>query len=94
MRVCSHEAYDEESCKILRYSHQRCYNSPCYCQSGKPEFGRCPLKDDVARELEQNVAEEVKRQTSEILIAGHLQVGRQPLNTSICDYKSQWAIEN
>lgn len=68
---CSQESGREEARHVLRDTQQRCDDAPYDSQSRKPKFWRRALQHDVARKLEEHISDEVERQASEILIAGH-----------------------
>lgn len=48
-----------------------------------PELGCSPLQNDVARQLEQDIAKEVQCQASEVLVASHTKVGGETFDTSV-----------
>lgn len=68
------ESHNKEPRKILRHAHQRRDNSPRNRQRRKPEPRCRPLKNDVAWQFEQHVADKIQRQASEVLVPGHAQI--------------------
>ena len=66
------EADGEESGVILGDAHQGTDDTPCKGEGWEPESGGGEFEDDVTRDLEQDVADEVYGQSVEVLIPGLL----------------------
>jgi creatinine amidohydrolase/Fe(II)-dependent formamide hydrolase-like protein len=73
----------------VRNSHQSGNYAPGNRQSWKPEFWRRALQYNIARKLEEHISDEVKRQTSQVLVSGHgsaiglLQIVQQALDSRV-----------
>jgi hypothetical protein len=46
------------------------------------------LEDDVCWYLKQNAFDKIKSEASEVLISGHVDIGRKPFNTSVADIRT------
>jgi hypothetical protein len=82
----SQKADDEEARKILRNTHQGCDDTPGDRQRRQPKLWRGALENDVTGYFEEHVANEVKRETGQVLVSCHAKVGREALDSSVGHY--------
>lgn len=70
LRHAKEETRCEESLEVVHEAHQRRHDTPCHGQGWQPQAGRGALEDDVAGDLEEDVADKVQCQTGEVLVSG------------------------
>ena len=64
------EAGDKESGETLSESHEGTNDTPCEGDCRKPESRRCELEHEIARDFEQDAANEEDGQRGEELVSG------------------------
>ena len=69
------KADGKKSGETLGDAHQGANDAPCEGESGKPKSGSGEFEDDVTRDLEQDVTDEVDGQRGEVLIPSLFQTG-------------------
>ena len=74
LRHAQHESDDIKPRQILRHAHQSRDHPPRERQRGQPYLWRRTLQNDVARDFEEHIANEVEGQAGKVLIAAHVQV--------------------
>jgi hypothetical protein len=69
-RHAEKEADDEESGETLSEAHEGANDPPREGESRKPEPRSGEFEDDIGRDFEQDVADEVDGQCGEVLVSG------------------------
>ena len=85
LRHAEHEADHEEAGHVLCHAHQRRDHPPRQRQRREPPPRRRLLQHDVARDLEQDVADEVQRQARQVLVPRHVQIRGQAVEPRVGD---------
>ena len=64
------ETDDEESGEIVGDAHEGANDTPCKGEGRKPKSWGCKFEDDIERDLEQDITDEVDGQRGEVLVSG------------------------
>ena len=64
------ETDDEESREILGDAHEGANDTPCEGEGREPKSWSCEFEDDIERDLEQDITDEVDGQRGEVLVSG------------------------
>lgn len=70
LRDAEEEARDEEAGEVVHEAHEGGDDAPGDGEGGEPQAWRRALEDDVAGDLEEDVADKVHGEAGEVLVAG------------------------
>lgn len=85
LRDAEEETDNEEAGARLSHAHERRHHPPPEGQRGQPESRLPHLENQVAGDLEEDIADEIQRQPRQVLVARHVQVGGQALDARVAD---------